>query len=52
MALPELKMVLVHARNEHQNAAEDIPLDDKGAEQLDKKRVVRKIIRHLETVDQ
>ncbi len=53
MALPELKMVLVHAGNDRQNAVEDIRLDDDdGAEELDKKRLVRKIIRHLEMLDQ
>ena len=59
MGLPALKMVLVHAQNDVQNA-EDMGADQhahskqsrKSKEQTDKERVVRKIIEHLESVDQ
>ena len=58
MGLPALKMVLVHAQNDVQNA-EDMGADQhahakrtrKSIEQADKERVVRKIIQHLESVD-
>ena len=59
MGLPALKMVLVHAQNEAQNAA-DSGADRhvhpapprKSKEQIEKEQVVRKIIEHLESVDQ
>jgi hypothetical protein len=51
IALPELKMVLVHASNEKQNAAEDDP-DESTAKKLDKEKAVRKIIQHLESTEQ
>ena len=59
MGLPALKMVLVHAQNDAQNA-EGIGADQhahskrtpKLKEQTEKERVVRKIIKHLESVDQ
>lgn len=55
LGLPPLRMVLVHARNEAQNAAlqgavepvEMAPAEDDAP--LDKERAVRKIIELLET---
>jgi hydroxymethylpyrimidine/phosphomethylpyrimidine kinase len=47
LGLPELKMVLVHAGNDAQNAVADPVFIDKTKEQLDKKQAVRKIIEHL-----
>lgn len=47
LGLPELKMVLVHAGNDAQNAVADPVFIDKRKEQLDKKQAVRKIIEHL-----
>ena len=47
LGLPALKMVLVHAGNDAQNAAADPVFVDKTKEQLDKKQAVRKIIEHL-----
>jgi hypothetical protein len=58
LGLPPLRMVLVHARNEAQNAgahAAESPLQALAPEEestpLDKERAVRKIIEHLETID-
>ena len=47
LGLPELKMVLVHAGNDAQNAVADPVFIDKAKEQRDKKQAVRKIIEHL-----
>jgi hydroxymethylpyrimidine/phosphomethylpyrimidine kinase len=47
LGLPEIKMVLVHAANDAQNAVADPVFVDKTNEQLDKKQAVRKIIEHL-----
>ena len=47
LGLPELKMVLVHAGNDAQNAVADPVFIDKTNEQFDKKQAVRKIIEHL-----
>ena len=47
LGLPELKMVLVHAGNDAQNAVADPVFVDQTKEQLDKKQAVRKIIEHL-----
>ena len=47
LGLPELKMVLVHAGNDAQNAVAHPVFVDKTKEQLDKKQAVRKIIEHL-----
>jgi hypothetical protein len=47
LGLPELKMVLVHAGNDIQNAEADPVFVEKTKEQLDKKQAVRKIIEHL-----
>ena len=47
LGLPEIKMVLVHAGNDAQNAVADPVFVDKTKEQLDKKQAVRKIIEHL-----
>jgi hypothetical protein len=59
MGLPALKMVLVHAKNEAQNAEGTgtdrhlhTPRPKKKIEQSEKEQVVRKIIQHLESVDQ
>ncbi len=49
LGVPPLKMVLVHAQNEAQNAA--ALLADKSKERFDKERAVRKIIEHLESAD-
>jgi hypothetical protein len=53
LGVPPLKMVLVHARNEAQNAATlpaavfpPTPAEDE--QPLDKEQAVRKIIRHLQ----
>jgi hypothetical protein len=58
LGLPPLRMVLVHARNEAQNAtvrAGKAPLQALSPEEettpLDKERAVRRIIEHLETID-
>jgi hypothetical protein len=56
LGLPPLKMVLVHARNEVQNAAaaprmspvELLPAEDALAE---KERVIRRLIERLEELD-
>ncbi len=47
LGLPEIKMVLVHAGNDAQNAVANPIFVDKTKEQLDKEQVVRKIIEHL-----
>lgn len=47
LGLPEIKMVLVHAGNDAQNALADPVSVDKTKEPLDKEQVVRKIIEHL-----
>ncbi len=52
LGVPALKMVLVHARNEAQNAAlhpAESPAQPAGAEEapLDKEQAVRRIIQHL-----
>jgi len=47
LGLPELKMVLVHAGNDAQNAVANSVFVDKTKEQLDKEQAVRKIIEHL-----
>ncbi len=52
LGVPALKMVLVHARNEVQNAAArtaETPAQASPAEEtpLDKEQVVRRIIEHL-----
>ena len=58
IGLPALKMVLVHAQNDAQNAADTSaehahsPRPRKPKEQAEKEMVVRKIIEHLESVDQ
>ncbi len=58
LGLPPLKMVLVHARNEAQNAAMraiETPVQTRPAVQavapLDTREAVRKIIEHLESID-
>jgi hypothetical protein len=56
LGLPPLKMVLVHARNEAQNAAalhaREAHVEASAPDEapLDKERAIRKIIEHLETV--
>lgn len=45
--LPEIKMVLVHSRNDAQNAVSNTIFEDKTKEQLDTEQAVRKIIQHL-----
>jgi hypothetical protein len=47
LGMPPLKMVLVHAGNDAQNAEANSIFTDKNKEQLDKEQVVRKIIEHL-----
>jgi hypothetical protein len=47
MGLPELKMVLVHASNEAQNAVSNSVFANKTEEQLETEHAVRKIIEHL-----
>ena len=49
LGVPPLKMVLVHAGNEAQNAVSNLIFEDKTEEQLDKERAVRKIIKHLKS---
>ncbi len=53
LGTPPLRMVLVHAHNEAQNAAVRVPppapADVKAP--LDKEQVVRRIIEHLETLE-
>ena len=56
LGMPPLKMVLVHARNEAQNAAAKThvaPMEPESAEdsQMEKVRVVRRIIERLEELD-
>ncbi len=54
MGLPALKMVLVHARNDAQNAAvHAAPAEPDPAEesQADKEQIVRRIIERLEALD-
>jgi hypothetical protein len=56
LGMPALKMVLVHARNEAQNAAATTHVAPVGAEpeedpQTEKVRVVRRIIERLEELD-
>jgi hypothetical protein len=58
LGMPALRMVLVHARNDAQNAvmrALETPVQMgpavQGAAPLDKQRAVRKIIEHLESID-
>ncbi len=57
LGLPPLKMVLVHARNEAQNAAlrpalkPAEPAPEKDEAPLDKERAVRRIIERLEEID-
>jgi predicted DCC family thiol-disulfide oxidoreductase YuxK len=47
LGLPEIKMVLVHAGNDSQNAVSNSIFVDKTKEQLEKEQAVRKIIEHL-----
>ena len=47
LGLPEIKMVLVHAGNNAQNAEADPVFVDKNKARLDKEQAVRKIIEHL-----
>jgi hypothetical protein len=47
VGLPELKMVLVHAANDAQNAVANSIFIDKTKEQLKIEQAVRKIIEHL-----
>ena len=47
LGLPALKMVLVHAGNDAQNAVANSVFADKTKEELEKEQAVRKIIRHL-----
>jgi hypothetical protein len=47
MGLPALKMVLVHAGNDAQNAVANSIFADKTKEELEKEQAVRKIIQHL-----
>ena len=56
LGTPPLKMVLVHARNDAQNAQRRTgtapllpPSSDEGEAPADKARAVRKIIEHLES---
>jgi hypothetical protein len=49
LGLPPLKMVLVHAGNEAQNAISNSVFEDKTEEQLEKELAIRKIIQHLKT---
>ncbi len=54
LGLPPLKMVLVHARNDAQNAAaHDAPVEPEPAADplADKEQVVRRIIERLEALD-
>ncbi len=54
LGLPPLKMVLVHARNEAQNAAAHaVPVKPEPVEEalVDKEQVVRRIIERLEALD-
>ena len=47
LGLPELKMVLVNAGNDAQNAIANTIYTGKTKEQLEKEKAVRKIIEHL-----
>ena len=47
LGLPEIKMVLVHAGNDAQNAVANTIFVNKTPEQLEKEQAVRKIIQHL-----
>ena len=47
LGLPELKMVLVNAGNDAQNAVANTIYAGKTKEQLEKEKAVRKIIEHL-----
>jgi hypothetical protein len=47
LGLPELKMVLVHAGNDAQNAVAVSVFANKTPEELVKEHAVRKIIEHL-----
>ena len=47
LGLPELKMVLVHAGNDAQNAVANTIFVNKTPGQLEKEQAVRKIIEHL-----
>ena len=49
LGLPPLKMVLVHAGNEAQNAVSNLIFEDKTEEELEKEKAVRKIIQHLKS---
>jgi hypothetical protein len=57
LGLPPLKMVLVHARNDAQNAAARRaskpvePAEDGEEVPLDKEKVIRRIIERLEELD-
>ncbi len=57
LGLPPLKMVLVHARNEAQNAAArpaHKPVEPPPAEEeapVDREKAIRKLIEHLEMID-
>jgi hypothetical protein len=57
LGLPPLRMVLVHARNEAQNAAQRPilqaapPEPAKDETPLDRERAVRRIIQHLEEIE-
>ncbi len=59
LALPALKMVLVHARNEAQNkalpavsAAVEFAETTQGAAPVDKETAVRRIIEHLQALEE
>jgi hypothetical protein len=49
LGLPPLKMVLVHAGNEAQNAVSNLIFEDKTEEELEKEKAVRKIIQKLKS---
>ena len=50
LGLPEIKMVLVHAGNDAQNAAANSIITDKTKEQLEIEQAVRRIIEHLNSL--
>ena len=47
LGMPEIKMVLVHAGNDAQNAVANSIFVDKTKDQLEIEQAVRKIIEHL-----
>ncbi len=56
LGLPPLKMVLVHARNEAQNAAnrptlQIVPVQDSEEAPVDKEQAIRRIIEALEEAE-